>query len=365
MLRSLSDLADARLELVLVTDRAQLIPEPPFCHSFVDLKVCFRSLWCWNVEILELFNRSLQVCFIVTTMFWFFWFQLKKIQIFWISAGSCSQLLSAVSPLLMDYFPAVNEMSLIMDLTWKQFLAAALCWGQTQKRTFISGMIGLDVSWCSMSPLISPIIFRAHWFLVVVCFPSLEDVQYEKFHSSTGETCSSLIEIRRMSSRLCDCKSFFVPWSTWCIVEPLISVSYLKDMFLSGWWCFDLVSGQFERAAGKPSVSLRSQQKPVNIPAPITPHWLVNGEFCACFQWDPVFVPLGMPSAGLSQRHGAQEVSCKQTWSSQVLGLSFNKMLVYLQAVHTGHGLSETVLPRERLQTSQRVSPALTHLLFR
>lgn len=46
VLRSLSDLADARLELVLVTDRAQLIPEPPSCHSFVDLKVCFRSLWC-------------------------------------------------------------------------------------------------------------------------------------------------------------------------------------------------------------------------------------------------------------------------------------------------------------------------------
>lgn len=149
VLRSLSDLADARLELVLVTDRAQLIPEPPSCHSFVDLKVCFRSLWCWKVEIppcLELFNRSLQVCFIVATMFWFFWFQLKKIQIFWISAGSCSQLLSAVSPLLMDYFPAVNEMSLVMDLTWKQFSAAALCWDQTQKRMFISAMIGLDVS---------------------------------------------------------------------------------------------------------------------------------------------------------------------------------------------------------------------------
>lgn len=98
--------------------------------------MCFRSLWCWKVEIppsLELFNRSLQLFFIVATMFWFFWFQLKKIQIFWISAGSCRQLLSAVSPLLMDYFPAANEMCLIMDLTWKQFLAAALCWDQTQE----------------------------------------------------------------------------------------------------------------------------------------------------------------------------------------------------------------------------------------
>lgn len=134
-------------------------------------------------------------------------------------------------------------------------------------------------------------------------------------------------------------------------------VSEWLMMFWSG------ASGQFERAAGKPN-SLRSQQKPVNIPAPITPHWLVNGEFCACFQWDPVFVPLGVPSAGLSQRHGAKEVSCKQTWAGQVLRLSFNKMLVYLQAVHTGHGLSETVLPRQRLQTPQRVSPALTHLSF-
>lgn len=39
--------------------------------------------------------------------------------------------------------------------------------------------------------------FRAHWFLVVVCFPSLEDVQYEKFHSSTGKICRSFMEIRR------------------------------------------------------------------------------------------------------------------------------------------------------------------------
>ncbi|XP_011604608.2 sentrin-specific protease 7b [Takifugu rubripes] len=53
--------------------------------------------------------------------------------------------------------------------------------------------------------LFVPVNQEAHWFLVVVCFPSLEDVQYEKFHSSTG---------------------------------------------------------QFEGAEGKPNVSLRSQQKP-------------------------------------------------------------------------------------------------------
>lgn len=28
---------------------------------------------------------------------------------------------------------------------------------------------------------------RAHWFLVVVCFPGLEDIQFEKFQSPTGE----------------------------------------------------------------------------------------------------------------------------------------------------------------------------------
>lgn len=28
---------------------------------------------------------------------------------------------------------------------------------------------------------------RAHWFLVLVCFPGLEEVQYEEFHSPTGE----------------------------------------------------------------------------------------------------------------------------------------------------------------------------------
>lgn len=45
-LPSLSDLADVLLEPVPVLDRARLIPEPPSCHSGVDLKVCFRSLWC-------------------------------------------------------------------------------------------------------------------------------------------------------------------------------------------------------------------------------------------------------------------------------------------------------------------------------
>lgn len=30
---------------------------------------------------------------------------------------------------------------------------------------------------------------RAHWFLVVVCFPALEDVQYESFPSPAGEPC--------------------------------------------------------------------------------------------------------------------------------------------------------------------------------
>lgn len=29
-------------------------------------------------------------------------------------------------------------------------------------------------------------IFRAHWFLVVVCFPGLEDVQFEEFHRPAG-----------------------------------------------------------------------------------------------------------------------------------------------------------------------------------
>lgn len=51
-LPSLSNLADVLLDLVLVTDWARLIPEPLSCHSFVDLKVCFRSFWCWKVKFL-------------------------------------------------------------------------------------------------------------------------------------------------------------------------------------------------------------------------------------------------------------------------------------------------------------------------
>lgn len=35
--------------------------------------------------------------------------------------------------------------------------------------------------------LLSLFFFRAHWFLVVVCFPALEDVQYESFPSPAGE----------------------------------------------------------------------------------------------------------------------------------------------------------------------------------
>lgn len=35
--------------------------------------------------------------------------------------------------------------------------------------------------------------FRAHWFLVVVCFPALEDVQYESFPSPTGEICRTVL----------------------------------------------------------------------------------------------------------------------------------------------------------------------------
>ncbi|XP_058478515.1 sentrin-specific protease 7b isoform X1 [Solea solea] len=34
--------------------------------------------------------------------------------------------------------------------------------------------------------LFVPVNQEAHWFLVVVCFPGLEDVQYEEFHRSTG-----------------------------------------------------------------------------------------------------------------------------------------------------------------------------------
>lgn len=261
-----------------------------------------------------------------------------------------------------------------MDLTWKQFLAAALSWDQAQKRMFISAMIGHEVSRCWMSPLFSLHFFRAHWFLVVVCFPALEDVQYEKFHGSTGEICRSFIEIRRirrMMSRLCNCKPPFCAVAhmmhCWTPVPISQCSSWEVEGHVSDWLMifWSGASGQFELAAGKPNVSLRSQQTPVNIPALLPPHWMVNVEFCVYFHWDSVFVPLGMPSAGMSQRHGAKEVSCKQTWSSQVLRLSFNKMLLYLQAVHTGHGLSEAVLPRERLQTSQRVSPALMHLSFR
>lgn len=39
---------------------------------------------------------------------------------------------------------------------------------------------------------LTPALFsRAHWFLVVVCFPALEDVQNETFPSPTGETCTT------------------------------------------------------------------------------------------------------------------------------------------------------------------------------
>uniref|UniRef100_A0A671YYQ3 Ubiquitin-like protease family profile domain-containing protein n=1 Tax=Sparus aurata TaxID=8175 RepID=A0A671YYQ3_SPAAU len=35
--------------------------------------------------------------------------------------------------------------------------------------------------------LFVPVNQEAHWFLVLVCFPGLEEVQYEEFHSPTGE----------------------------------------------------------------------------------------------------------------------------------------------------------------------------------
>lgn len=45
-----------------------------------------------------------------------------------------------------------------------------MCWNQNHVGSFPS------------------LFFRAHWFLVVVCFPALEDVQYESFPGLTGET---------------------------------------------------------------------------------------------------------------------------------------------------------------------------------
>lgn len=146
-----------------------------------------------------------------------------------------------------------------------------------------------------------------------------------------------------------------------------ISVSYLRGWRTCFWvvddvliWCLRTIWTSCWETKRQSEVTAEAGEYSSTDHTTLAGEW----EFCACFQRDPVFVPLGMPSAGLSQRHGAKEVSCKQTWSSQVLRLSFDKMLLYLQAVHTGHGLSEAVLPRERLQTSQRVSPASTHLSF-
>lgn len=134
-------------------------------------------------------------------------------------------------------------------------------------------------------------------------------------------------------SQLCDCKILLCcgshdaslgHCSELCSWEVDGDVSEWLMMFWSG------VLGQFERAPGKPNVGLRSQQMPVNIAALLTPHWPVNVEFCRWFQWDPVFLSLGMPSAGLSQRNSAKEVSCKEiTWSSQVLQLRINKVLFF------------------------------------
>lgn len=42
--------------------------------------------------------------------------------------------------------------------------------------------------------------------------------------------------------------------------------------------------------------------------------------------------------------------------ATQVLSSGANEALLSPQALHPGHGLSETVLPRQHLQTYQRVS---------
>lgn len=69
-----------------------------------------------------------------------------------------------------------------------------------------------------------------------------------------------------------------------------------------------------------------------------------------------MFVSSGMPGAGLSQGHGGEEVSA---WLSSRSSPGVNEVTpLSPQALHPGHGLSETVLPRQRLQTSQRVSSA-------